>query len=364
MKQNLISLILFFIAITVSAQDVSYNFDSKIEVKKKEKQVESPYSMFGDNTAVLQTKHEEAKDHSLKIPILEDEHREGLFKLDFQTGIVSMTDKAGRILFQEQLDKEASARFTSIDPMAEKYYSISPYVYCANNPLKYTDPNGDTIRIRIYDAANQTINSYYYGADANGDYGFIGANGALYSGNDAFAGSLTTALGKLREKGAGRALVDDLASSTNIVTIETSTKNAAYTNTNEIAWNDANTNPYSPRPGFVGLAHEMGHIQDSWNGTLDNSPWPGAGDPRITNSEKYATHLENQVRSEHGIGLRTHYSWSTDGRPNDATRIINATTSASLFYTQPQTHNTTRIVYGVPVTTSTIVPVPFVYRGY
>ncbi len=33
-------------------------------------------------------------------------------------------------------------RFTSIDPHAEKYYSISPYAYCYNNPLKYIDPNG------------------------------------------------------------------------------------------------------------------------------------------------------------------------------------------------------------------------------
>jgi RHS repeat-associated protein len=33
-------------------------------------------------------------------------------------------------------------RFTSIDPLAEKFYSISPYVYALNNPLRYTDPDG------------------------------------------------------------------------------------------------------------------------------------------------------------------------------------------------------------------------------
>jgi hypothetical protein len=33
-------------------------------------------------------------------------------------------------------------RWMTTDPLAEKYYSISPYAYCANNPVKYIDPNG------------------------------------------------------------------------------------------------------------------------------------------------------------------------------------------------------------------------------
>jgi RHS repeat-associated protein len=33
-------------------------------------------------------------------------------------------------------------RFVSVDPMASEYYSLSPYGYCANNPIKYIDPDG------------------------------------------------------------------------------------------------------------------------------------------------------------------------------------------------------------------------------
>ena len=33
----------------------------------------------------------------------------------------------------------------SVDPMSDKYPSLSPYAYCANNPIKLVDPNGEEI---------------------------------------------------------------------------------------------------------------------------------------------------------------------------------------------------------------------------
>ena len=37
----------------------------------------------------------------------------------------------------------------SVDPMAAKYPSLSPYVYCANNPVKLVDPNGEDYDVFI-----------------------------------------------------------------------------------------------------------------------------------------------------------------------------------------------------------------------
>jgi RHS repeat-associated protein len=33
-------------------------------------------------------------------------------------------------------------RFTTPDPLSEKYYHLSPYAYCANNPIKLIDIDG------------------------------------------------------------------------------------------------------------------------------------------------------------------------------------------------------------------------------
>ena len=36
----------------------------------------------------------------------------------------------------------AISRWWGVDALAEKYYSVSPYAYTANNPVRYIDPNG------------------------------------------------------------------------------------------------------------------------------------------------------------------------------------------------------------------------------
>ena len=36
----------------------------------------------------------------------------------------------------------ALGKFTTMDPMAKKYYGMSPYTYCTNNPILFIDPTG------------------------------------------------------------------------------------------------------------------------------------------------------------------------------------------------------------------------------
>ena len=41
------------------------------------------------------------------------------------------------------MDHELMTMWLSVDPLADKYPSISPYAYCAWNPIKLVDPNGN-----------------------------------------------------------------------------------------------------------------------------------------------------------------------------------------------------------------------------
>ena len=53
----------------------------------------------------------------------------------------------------------ATCRFTTMDPLAEKYYSTSPYAYCVNNPVKFIDPDGKIVVVLDENAKRNIMNT-------------------------------------------------------------------------------------------------------------------------------------------------------------------------------------------------------------
>ena len=66
----------------------------------------------------------------------------------------------------------------SVDPMSDKYPSLSPFVYCANNPVKVVDPNGEEIVIFV-NKTKYTYNGKDF-VDGNGNVANFNKNSFEY----------------------------------------------------------------------------------------------------------------------------------------------------------------------------------------
>ncbi|MDR1090990.1 MAG: RHS repeat-associated core domain-containing protein, partial [Prevotella sp.] len=101
----------------------------------------------------------------------------------------------------------AIGRFTTVDPMAEKYYSISPYAYCGNNPIRLVDVNGKewgivvnangtmtvTLSVNFSVASNLNlttaqVDAYKAAISAQLNSTFMEASGGLISASMSFDG--------------------------------------------------------------------------------------------------------------------------------------------------------------------------------
>lgn len=80
------------------------------------------------------------------------------------------------------MDVQTVSRFISIDPHAERYYSISPYAYCNNNPVNCIDPDG-----RDWYRQNETGNYYWQeGHDELDGYTNIGSSVSVQLGKNSY----------------------------------------------------------------------------------------------------------------------------------------------------------------------------------
>ena len=132
-------------------------------------------------------------------------------------------------------------RWGTIDPFAEKYYTFSPYIYCAANPIRFTDPDGLVIYL-----PNGSVYEY----------------GMTESDLDETSKKMAGALDEVYEKGNG--LIEDLINSTDSYNFTFSDYKNSLVQESE---SDYTVN-IIPSNDIVGnVAHESFHCAQYLNGT-------------------------------------------------------------------------------------------------
>ena len=154
------------------------------------------------------------------------------------------------------MDHELMTMWLSVDPMADKYPSISPYAYCNWNPVKLVDPDGREIVIK----------------DGNKTYYYI--NGHVYANNKGSGGCWDSRLGKdaskikgnldkMLDDKAGKKVVGRLTSSKETYTIAADAKSGdgSYnSSSNKVSLVSGNLN------NLEALSHELFHAYQDDNG--------------------------------------------------------------------------------------------------
>lgn len=139
----------------------------------------------------------------------------------------------GYLDFGARMYDPALGRWFTQDPLAEKYYSVSPYAYCNNNPIKLIDPDGRMIWIYGYD---------------NSRYQYM--PGMSYTGFDPFVANVIKLLNLVATNG-GMKMLNTLAGSVHDYNIF---NNYSYSTDVSKVQDRIQFEPYSQGGGEVNMA--------------------------------------------------------------------------------------------------------------
>lgn len=286
---------------------------------------QTPYDNFAPEQSVKSMI--ELSDMQFKVTNTDPNSEIRSIEFDKNTHSVNLLNDNGNVFKSIQLNSD-DKKFTTMDPLAEKYYSISPYAYCANNPINAVDFNGDSITITqrtgilsfLGIGKKQTV-TYENGKLYNKD-------GSTYTGKvNGFLAKAVGGLNDLRNTTEGNSIVSELQSSSNIFDIQKGSKNE-FEDSNRgravsnlivpgsskgsggiIRWNPNSTsggldvNGGRERASYIGLGHEMAHASDANKGVLDFRVHDG-----LAVAEWDAVYRENLIRGQVGVPARSYYA--------------------------------------------------------
>ncbi|SFO40007.1 RHS repeat-associated core domain-containing protein [Paenimyroides ummariense] len=218
----------------------------------------------------------------------------------------------------------AVGRFFNIDNYAEKFSNMTPYQYAGNTPTYFIDKNGDYIY--VWDEGKRDYlkfeNGKLYEQDKNGGYTIettatSGSFAEVVYQNLMQIYNFTTNAGG-GSGGNGRWFLNLFNNNQYNVNIHRSDYGENGYRHGEINLSGifpnffTTENKFQGTDFFIPLTHELAHAfsaQLSFNNFrhevwVDNIP---GNNPQAHFDEIFAVFIENMIRSEHNIPLRTHY---------------------------------------------------------
>ncbi len=119
----------------------------------------NPYAIFGGSPYVIGAESGQEQAKPFVIENLAEGSEVAWLEHNPQTGLVKFFDAANNLI-AERLVTPGERAWPTPDPKAEKYYSISPYAYCLNNPVRYIDPDGREVVGLTKDDANKALQDF------------------------------------------------------------------------------------------------------------------------------------------------------------------------------------------------------------
>ncbi len=215
----------------------------------------------------------------------------------------------------------ALGRFHTVDNYAEKYVSLNPYQYTANNPINFIDYNGDYILMHDDNGVAfwyENGKAYWTEKDEDGNT-VKGDEYKEVDKNDAIKQTVSD-LSKIEETGYGNRMVDDLVGSDKATSITFdqgfSDRRPGYfqgtLTTSAIRYQDLDRLVDGVRSSetFITLGHEIAHAwanqfapDYSWYDTRQGdllTSTNAAPNTQKLKAERFAMRFENYLRAMNG----------------------------------------------------------------
>ena len=168
---------------------------------------------------------------------------------------------------------------TSIDPLCEKYYAMSPYAYCAGNPVMLIDPSGKWIQVWEGDQSYTKDGQLYQSVPQTDEKGVTQYKDEVYKPkHGSVLEGVCNALNDIEKSGkTGQDLLKFYANDKNTADIFATSPMDKYGNHTEVNENTGDpikmksdlsgsemltTKGVQKSPFFIDLAHELSHRQD------------------------------------------------------------------------------------------------------